>query len=147
MPRKKIELQKRRRPALKEKEIAEALQASAGIQSTAAKMLRVSPPAISARIKTSIFLQEILEEIREDNLDIAESELLLKIREGNMTAIIFYLKTIGKSRGYTERYETSVDVRGGVLLAPGMMPEDQWVENEQRRLKEKEEKSDTKRLN
>ena len=39
---------------------------------------------------------------REGLIDIVESALLKKIREGNMTAIIFFLKCQAKSRGYIE---------------------------------------------
>lgn len=52
---------------------------------------------------------KILEDIREQNIDIAEEGLLLLMRDKNpairFKAIELYLKTIGKQRGYVERKE------------------------------------------
>ena len=50
-------------------------------------------------------LKEVLSDAREDALDLAESKLMKAIDDGNITAIIFFLKTRGKSRGYSERSE------------------------------------------
>ncbi len=50
------------------------------------------------------------EEISEGVLDIVESKLLRKINDEDLTAIIFYLKTKGKHRGYVERVENNVSV-------------------------------------
>lgn len=44
-------------------------------------------------------------EIRESMIDFAESSLKKQIKDGNTSATIFFLKTIGKSRGYIERQE------------------------------------------
>lgn len=44
-------------------------------------------------------------DIDESNLDKAESALLGLIESGNVTAIIFYLKTKGRLRGYHEKHE------------------------------------------
>ena len=41
-------------------------------------------------------------DIQEAAVDFAESALHHQIKEGNVTATIFYLKTKGKARGYVE---------------------------------------------
>ena len=43
--------------------------------------------------------------VEEGDIDAAETALKRQILEGNTTAIIFYLKTKGKNRGYVERQE------------------------------------------
>ncbi len=50
-------------------------------------------------------LLDVQTQAREALLDLAESQLYKKIEEGDLTSIIFALKTIGKRRGYIERYE------------------------------------------
>jgi len=45
------------------------------------------------------------EETREALIDLAEAKLFELIKRGNLGAIIFYLKTQAKHRGYTDRPE------------------------------------------
>lgn len=47
------------------------------------------------------------QDIQELQIDFAEAALLKKIKSENTTAIIFYLKTKGRSRGYIERKEVT----------------------------------------
>lgn len=47
------------------------------------------------------------EEIVEGKIDNVESVLYAQCMEGNTSAIIFFLKTKGKSRGYIERAEVN----------------------------------------
>ena len=86
-------------------QIAEALRKSNGYISHAAKILGVSHSAVSKRIRKSEKLQEILEEKRNEMIEFAENKLFELVKEGNITAIIFTLKTLGKDRGWTERQE------------------------------------------
>ena len=46
-----------------------------------------------------------IEDLKETEIDTVESELHKLIKSGNPVAIIFYLKTKGKSRGYIEKQE------------------------------------------
>lgn len=48
------------------------------------------------------------DDISELQIDVAEASLLKKIQNGDTAAIIFYLKTKGKDRGYSERKEVVV---------------------------------------
>jgi len=52
-------------------------------------------------------VKETAQEAHERMLDFAEGKLYEKIRQGDNTCIIFYLKTQGKARGYVERQEIS----------------------------------------
>lgn len=51
-----------------------------------------------------------VENIKEGMVDFVESKLMQEIQKSNTTAIIFFLKTQGKDRGYVERTENDVNV-------------------------------------
>jgi transposase-like protein len=51
-------------------------------------------------------------DITEALIDDAESQLQKLIGDGNVVAILFYLKTRAKSRGYIERQETDITSKG-----------------------------------
>lgn len=53
---------------------------------------------------------ERCKEIEEALVDFAESVLISKINDKDLTATIFYLKTKGKDRGYVERTENNVSM-------------------------------------
>lgn len=55
-------------------------------------------------------LNEKLTEVEESLVDFSESKLLEQINDGNLTAIIFHLKTKGKNRGYIEKVENDVSI-------------------------------------
>lgn len=52
--------------------------------------------------------KEKADEITEAIIDTVESKLLSKIQDEDLTAIIFFLKTKGRDRGYVERREQEV---------------------------------------
>lgn len=61
-------------------------------------------------LKESEVFKQNINEIREGLIDFAESKLMQEVRSGNTTAILFFLKTQGKDRGYVERMEQDVTV-------------------------------------
>ena len=54
----------------------------------------------------------IVDDIQESLIDNAESKLQKLINEDSPVAILFYLKTRAKSRGYIERQETDITSKG-----------------------------------
>jgi DNA-binding Xre family transcriptional regulator len=85
--------------------ILEALEASGGNVTDAANALGYHRTALHRRISGNAKLSEAVEQIRESRLDLAETNLMKLVREGNLGAICFYLKCQGKHRGWVERSE------------------------------------------
>lgn len=96
-------------------QIEEALKAKAGNIAAAARDLGVARTTIYRQIEKSPGLQELLTDTREELVDIAESALRREVLNGNITAIIFTLKTQGKGRGYVERIEQHHEIDDGSL--------------------------------
>ncbi|GGH14699.1 hypothetical protein GCM10007036_14210 [Alsobacter metallidurans] len=88
-------------------QVADALRRAAGIQAGAAKLLGCNRSVVAGYMVRYPELREQAEELVEETLDVAELGLVKKLRDGNLTALIFYLKTKGKHRGYVERRETT----------------------------------------
>ena len=84
-------------------EIADAIRKANGMVSLAARDLGVSRMTVYRYIDRYATVKEALTDAREQLLDMTESELFKAIKAGNVTAIMFALKTIGKDRGYVER--------------------------------------------
>ena len=91
-----------------EAEIAQVLLRTDGFIAAAAASLRLSRTAVYDYLKRYPTLKSVLADARENSLDVAESLLMKAVRAENLTAIIFFLKTQGKSRGYTERSEPAL---------------------------------------
>ena len=88
-------------------QMIEALREKHGNLSAAARYLGCSRNTISRYIDTYPTVKAVYDEERETLIDFAENQLFQQVKEGNITAIIFTLKTIGKSRGYVERQEVT----------------------------------------
>jgi hypothetical protein len=109
------------KPKLKLEHVEDALRQAAGIISTAAKILETAygsctPRTVRNYIKRHPKLAEVLKETVELNLDTAESQLMTLIANGNVAAVIFYLKTKGKARGYVERVEATGSGGGPIKI-------------------------------
>lgn len=91
--------------------IVEVYSKKAGNLSATATALGISRKTLYNWRRNNPDLEEILKDVDEALLDFTESKLLEAINEGNLTAIIFHLKTKGKSRGYIEGQEITATVR------------------------------------
>ena len=89
------------------KQAIEAMKKSLGIVSKACAAIKISRTTFYEWIKTDEeFKAEILD-IEEYQLDFVEGKLLKLINDENPTAVIFYLKTKGRKRGFVERTEVT----------------------------------------
>jgi len=87
-------------------QVSDALRASDGNLTAAATKLGVTRQGVYDYIDR-YKLQDVLDQSREKMADEAVGQLHRLVRDGNLGAVIFYLKTQAKSRGYTERIETT----------------------------------------
>ena len=55
-------------------------------------------------------LAEALDAVDESILDFAESKLVEHIQNDDVQALMFFLRTKGKKRGYVEKYENEVSI-------------------------------------
>lgn len=85
-----------------DEEVIEALQMNHGLLNPTARTLEMSRQALEYRIKNNPKLAEVKIACREAALDLAENRLIQCVDKGSFPAIAFMLKTVGKSRGYTE---------------------------------------------
>lgn len=90
-----------------EAQVAEAIVKSGGILAAVAVQLDCDRMTVRAYLERFPALQDVLAETKENLLDLAETKLITNIRDGNLTAVLFYLKCQGKSRGYVERLENA----------------------------------------
>lgn len=103
------------------KAMIEALEKSLGIVTTACKQVGISRQTHYEWLREDENYKAAVEGIADIALDFAESKLHKSIDGGSDTAIIFYLKTKGKRRGYVERQE--VEHSGSGVALNIIMPE------------------------
>ena len=92
-------------------QIKDAITKAGGFISIACKSLGCTRKTIYNYLDKYPELKEQVSDIREHYLDIAEASLIQKVKDGNTPELIFYLKTQGKKRGYTER--SDLDITSG----------------------------------
>jgi hypothetical protein len=110
--------------ALTAEQMIDAIHKARGFISTAAQFCGVSRQTFYTYLRKYATVQQALEDAREKNHDFVESKLMKAIDDGNVTAMIFYLKTQCKKRGYIER--TEFTGRDGGPIETTAMTLDEW---------------------
>ena len=87
-----------------------------GNVSMVARTLNVSRTTLYNYINSHSTVKAKLDEAREKMIDNVESKLYSKALDGDTTAMIFFLKTQGKSRGYVERQEVTGKDGGAIIV-------------------------------
>ena len=90
--------------------VAAAYKSNAGNLALTAEALGIDRSTLWEWRKKYPELEKKLSDYDESLGDLAESKLMMAINEGNLTAIIFYLKTKHKNRGYIEGQEIRATV-------------------------------------
>lgn len=107
MAKKDTVVKRRPRKSTEDKKGAfvKAFAQSRGIIAPACKAVSINRTTYYDWMERDPAFAEEVEAIRQEQIDTVESALLNKIEGGDTTAVIFYLKTKGKERGYSERTE------------------------------------------
>ena len=92
----------------KKKDFIEALRNNLGHISNACEAAKIGRRTYYDWIDKDKNFKEDVDHVQDSLLDLAESKLLENIENNENTAIIFYLKTKGKKRGYIEKQELEV---------------------------------------
>ena len=109
------------RPPVK-RDIVGAITASRGYISAASDLLGCSRVTIYRYLQKYPEAREALQDARERRHDHVESKLMNLIDAENVTAIIFYLKTQCKERGYVERVQQEVSGSDGGPITVTLTP-------------------------
>jgi len=90
------------------KALLEALEKSLGIVTSACKSVGINRTTFYKYLKDDEEFKKQVDELDNIALDFAESQLHQQMKNGVPASTIFYLKTKGKKRGYTERQEIDI---------------------------------------
>ena len=85
---------------IKKERILEAMRMSGGMIAAVAHMLGVTRKTVYNWMKSDPELKAEMEDIREDSIDMVESQLFRNVQKGNQRAIEYYLNNMAKDRGY-----------------------------------------------
>ncbi len=99
------------------KALREALEASGGIVSLAARRLGISRQAIYHHLARDRRLQQELETFRELAVLMAEQVVFEALQEGDFEAARFVLRTLGARYGWSERRSIALEHRAEMPLA------------------------------
>ena len=122
-----------KKPTIKQRKelFLQELNASLGIATVASAKSGVPRQTAYDWRKRDAKFAKKWDEVTEVQADYVENGLLGKIRAGDTAAIIFYLKTKGKNRGYSERLEVNASVSfSDVLKAHSIVADSNESDND-----------------
>jgi hypothetical protein len=116
---------------LSKEEIVSIIRSCGGYIKDISEALQVSPDRTRNLIKRTKEYREALFDAREESVDIAEAQLMHKVKEGNLLAIMFKLKCHGQERGYIDSPQkkpgSSIDKPLYIKLMPVGISEEKKV--------------------
>ncbi len=106
----------------KQKKFLEVLKNNAGLVYASCSKFGITAPTYYNWIRDNEEFAQEVHSIKETLIDMAEGTLYEKIKQKDLTATIFFLKTIGRNRGYIEKYVNETTVKQD-LQAPELNQE------------------------
>ena len=113
--KKKVQL----RTTVKQRAMIKALEETLGNVTRALKIANVARTTHYRWLEESTVYSKKVDDIKEIALDHVEDKLHTLIDEGVPSATIFYMKTMGKGRGYFEKIEQSYDPQLKITIEDG----------------------------
>jgi len=109
--------------------LLDALEQTMGIVTAACQATHISRATHYRWIQESDEYAERVNDIKDISLDMVESALFKKIRDGDTASILFYLKCKGRGRGYIEDNPTFgiqvpiINITPGVKISNRFLPD------------------------
>lgn len=97
------------------KTIIDAINGSKGSITEISKRLGCAWSIAKKYIEKHQETKQALQDEIEKNIDKAENVVLASIDEGDIQSAKWFLGTIGKNRGYSEKHEVSHELKGTIL--------------------------------
>lgn len=97
---------------IKKNKLLESLRNNLGNITLSCEEVGLNRSAYYSLMERNAEFKAEVEEIQNICLDVVENALFRNVRAGDTTAIIFYLKTKGRKRGYSERTEIDMTSKG-----------------------------------
>jgi hypothetical protein len=92
-------------------QVIAALAHTRGMVYLAAERLGCDPDTVYNYAKRYASVRDAIAKYRGKTTDIAELKLYEAISDGSLPAIMFYLRTQGRERGYVEKFDVSILVQ------------------------------------
>ena len=93
----------------KKKAMVQALEKSLGVVSVACDMVGIARQTHYTWLNEDEEYSIRVKDVANRTLDFVETALFGQVDKGNISAIIFYLKTKGRERGYIEHQQIGID--------------------------------------
>lgn len=103
----------------KKEKFLEALKEAKGNVSYACKISNIPRRTYYNWLKNEKFKNEV-EDVKEEAIEFVENKLMERIEVGDLGAIIFFLKTKGKHRGWSEKIEVKHENQAPVINLIGV---------------------------
>ena len=101
------------------KALEEALKENRGNMAQTARVFHCDRSTICHLVNNDPQLRDLVTELADEFLDEAESNFYKHVEDGNLTALIFFLKTQGRHRGWSERLEIMPLTRQDIQIELG----------------------------